>query len=384
MSKIEWTGRTWNPTVGCTRVSPGCDSCYAILEAHRKPKLFPHYIGVTENIDGIVDWTGVINVAPDHIFEKPLRTREPTVWFVNSMSDLFGKGVTDETIRRVFEIMNATPRHTYQVLTKLPNRAVKLASELDWTPNIWMGTSIESDKYVGRADLLRKIPAAVRFISAEPLLGSLPSLSLSGIDWLIAGGESGRSRNKIRPMSAEWVRDLRDRCVAAGTAFFFKQWGNWNGDGEWCRAKADAGRILDGRTWDEMPVAQDRREPQPVTWGSIAHFRNELADEHALEAQPPMIGDQSPRIALREPIWRKLVAEGPMTGQLLRDAVLSSEAESARMVNYHAWALVDLQAMGWVESYIAQVQGKRGRTKRAKLYRATKPRVRVPAWEVRK
>ena len=294
------------------------------------------------------------------------------------MSDLFGEGVSDETIARVFAIMNATPQHIYQVLTKRPNRALRLAPSLEWTPNIWMGTSIETDKLTIRADYLRKIPANVRFISAEPLLGALPSLNLDGIHWLIAGGESGRSRDKVRPMSIDWARDLRDRCVEAGTAFFFKQWGNWSDTGEWCRSKRNAGRILDGRTWDEMPVVSE----EPTTWGSIDHFRVALATEHADEHAPPLHNDDTPRITLRKPIWTALRDFGPLEGAALRTRVLDAEgldAASARLVNFHAWALVDLLANGWVESFEDRVPGKRGRMRKAKLYRAVKPRVRVRA-----
>lgn len=390
MSKIEWTGKTWNPVVGCRRVSPGCDNCYAILESHRKNGMFAHYEGVTINDGQRVDWSGRFNVAPDHIFDKPLRTKAPTTWFVNSMSDLFGEGVDDATIKRVFEIMNATPHHTYQILTKRPNRAVKFADVVKWSENIWMGTSIESDKYAGRADYLRKIPAAVRFISAEPLLSALPSLNLTDIDWLIVGGESGRSRDKIRPMSIDWVRDLRDRCIVAKTAFFFKQWGNYDQHGVWQRSKADAGRDLDGRTWDEMPSARVSQPTEAGTsndnerrgWSSIEEFRNHLAIEHALEDAPPAHNDDTPRRSLREPIWKKLRDEGPLTGEALREAVLRQEGldpASPRLVNYHAWALVDLQAGGYAESFFADVAGKRGRTKRVKMYRAIKPRVRVKA-----
>jgi protein gp37 len=367
MSKIEWTEKTWNPIVGCRRVSAGCDNCYAILEAHRKGSQFEHYAGLTELRDGRIDWTAKFSVAPDHIFDKPLAIRKRTTWFVNSMSDLFGEGVTDETIKRVFAIMNATPQHRYQILTKRPNRAVKLAHDLDWTANIWMGVSIEDDRFVGRADLLRKIPAAIRFISAEPLLGGLPSLSLAEIDWIIAGGESGRSKDKVRPMAIEWARDLRDRAVDRGTAFFFKQWGNWDAAGIWHRAKHDAGRQLDGRTWDEQP------EPRALTWSNVGQFRAALAIEHQDEDEPPTIGEQSPRLALREPIWRTLLDRGPMNAAALRALVLCDfgmDAASARAVNFHAWALVDLQNGGFVEQF---------KQDRVKMYRAVKPRVRVRA-----
>ncbi|MBD8549026.1 DUF5131 family protein [Sphingomonas sp. CFBP 8760] len=413
MSKIEWTEKTWNPTVGCRRVSSGCDNCYAIKEANRKKTLFAHYANVTEYDadEARVDWTGVFSVAPDSIFEKPIRTRQPTLWFVNSMSDLFGEGVTDETIKRVFDIIERTPHHTYQVLTKRPNRAVKLAAQLPWPPNLWMGVSIENNKYVGRADLLRKIPAKVRFISAEPLLGPLPDLDFIDIDWIIVGGESGNSQQLVRPMEAAWACDLRDRAVAARTAFFFKQWGNFDEVGDWHRAKHDAGRTLDGRTWDEMPRGAERPAPAPVAttlapaptsvvittpapvvaaavatdphrWSSIGEFMIALAHEHQAEASPPKVDEKSPRLALREPIWSTLRRLGPSPADQLRAVVLPAhglDPANARAVNFHAWALVDLQVNGFVQSYHGKIAGKRGRTRTVKLYEAVKPRVRVRA-----
>lgn len=374
MSTIEWTDATWNPTIGCRRVSSGCDHCYAINVAHRfaSQPTHPHYAGVTVNNGQRVDWTGRFNVAPEHILTKPLRTSRPTTFFVNSMSDLFGEGVTDETIQRVFRIMNDCPQHRFQVLTKRPNRAVKMASSLTWTPNIWMGTSIEEDKFSSRAGLLRKIPAAIRFLSCEPLLGPLPSLSLFEIDWVIVGGESGPGS---RPMAVEWARDLRDRCVAGGTAFFFKQWGNWTETGVRLRGKKDAGRELDGREWNEMPTP--RAIPSP--WRTLPEFRADLSEEHDAEPSPPLHAGASPRLTLREPIWRTLRAIGPLDAKTLRTRVLESEgldATSARIVNYHAWALVDLQKGKFVESFEEEVPGESG-MKRVKLYRATKPRVRV-------
>lgn len=384
-TSIEWTQQTWNPTVGCRRVSPGCNNCYAIIQAHRFRH--PHYQGVTERRDGRTDWTGLFAQAPEHIITAPLRNSKPTKYFVNSMSDLFGEGVLDDLIMRVYDIMADTPQHTYQVLTKRPNRALKLVDKLRWTPNIWMGVSIEADKFVGRADLLRKIPAAVRFISAEPLLGPLPSLDFAGIHWVIVGGESGP---RSRPMHIDWARDLRDRCQAAGVAYFFKQWGNHDQFGIYHRSKRDAGRVLDGRTWDEMP--DNSHEPskalalidpdtaiKPTIWGSIDEYRSILAYEHLVEDASPTHRGVSPRLSLREPIWRMLQAIGPVDGPTLRHHVLTAEGldpESARLVNFHSWALVDLQAEGWVVTRPGMVPGKR-RLKKAKLYQAIKPRVRV-------
>jgi protein gp37 len=230
-SQIQWTEATWNPTTGCDKVSPGCAHCYAETFAER--------------------WRGV----PDHPYAQgfdlklwpqrldiPLRWRRPRLIFVNSMSDLFHERIPDEFIAEVFEVMGRAHWHTFQILTKREARLVELAPSLDWPQNVWMGVSIENRRFVDRADYLREIPAAVRFISAEPLLGPLVGLDLEGIDWLIAGGESGA---KHRPVREEWVLELRDRCQDEDVAFFFKQWGGH-------RSKT-GGRLLRGRTWDEMP-----------------------------------------------------------------------------------------------------------------------------------
>lgn len=346
MSDIEWTQRTWNPTIGCRRVSSGCDNCYAIGVAHRfadQPS-HAHYAGTTERRDGRTDWTGRFSVAPDHIMNLPLNTKKPTTFFVNSMSDLFGEGIDDDTIKRVFATMNATPQHQYQVLTKRPNRALKLAAQLDWTSNIWMGTSIEEDKFVGRADLLRKIPAAVRFISAEPLLSGLPSLDLRGIDWVIVGGESGPGS---RPMAADWARDLRDRCVELGVAFFFKQWGNFGPDGVRRRGKKDAGRQLDGQMWEQMPT------PRPEGWQSLAEFRADLHVDrmHDFYAQVQVNDGVPARVALRDAILEAL-SDGPLQPVHLRGracAALNLNAANPTIANLNAWALVDLQRAGLIK-----------------------------------
>jgi protein gp37 len=235
-SRIEWTEATWNPVTGCSKVSPGCAHCYAETFAER--------------------WRGI----PAHPYEQgfdlrlwperlgvPLRWRRPRVVFVNSMSDLFHEDVPDGYIAEVFAVMVRAERHTFQVLTKRQNRLLELAPALPWARNIWVGTTIENRRFVHRADALRAVPAAVRFISAEPLLGPLEGLDLTGIDWLIAGGESGPRHRRIDPT---WVRQLRDRCQYEGVAFFFKQWGGY-------RPKS-GGRELDGRQWDDMPVAKNR------------------------------------------------------------------------------------------------------------------------------
>lgn len=231
-STIEWTDATWNPVTGCTEVSAGCDHCYARTFAER--------------------FRGV----PDHPYEQgfdlrlwpsrldyPLRWKKSRRIFVNSMSDLFHKEVPDEFIQRVFKIMERAHWHNFQVLTKRPQRLARLAPSLSWPAHIWIGVSIESDEYAWRADYLRQVPASVRFISAEPLLGPLPSLKLDHIQWLITGGESGHHSRTCDP---DWVRALRDRCQQEQVAFFHKQWGG--------RTPKAGGRELDGRTWDEYPM----------------------------------------------------------------------------------------------------------------------------------
>ena len=244
-TSIEWTEATWNPTTGCDKISPGCDNCYALTLAKRlKAMGNPKY-----QTDGDPRTSGPGFGVTTHgdALDVPRRWRSPRVVFVNSMSDLWHARVPAEFIYRVFDVMADTPQHTYQLLTKRPIRLVRMASQLPWPSNVWVGVSIETQSQAWRADRLREVPSAVRFVSAEPLLGVL-DLNLSGIDWLIAGGESGLNH---RPIDEQWVRSLRDQCSQAGTAFFFKQWGG-------IRAKA-GGRTLDGRTWDAMPLARPDR-----------------------------------------------------------------------------------------------------------------------------
>lgn len=228
---IEWTDATWNPVTGCTKVSPGCKHCYAETFAERWRGVAGH--PYEQGFD--------LRLWPDRL-ELPLRWKKPRMIFVNSMSDLFHEGVPFEFIRRVFETMEKAAWHTFQVLTKRSERLAELAPDLPWPPNVWMGVSIEAARYLGRADHLRKVPATVRFLSLEPLLESLGALDLSGIHWVIVGGESGPG---ARPMDATWVREIREKCLAAGVPFFFKQWGGVR--------KAQRGRLLDGRTWNGMP-----------------------------------------------------------------------------------------------------------------------------------
>ncbi len=234
-SAIEWTEATWNPVTGCSKVSPGCAHCYAETFSERWRGIAGH--PYEQGFD--------LRLWPERI-EIPLRWRRPRVIFVNSMSDLFHEAISDDYIADVFDVMARADWHVFQVLTKREDRLAAIAPDLPWPPHVWMGVTVENRRFVHRADRLREIPAAVRFISAEPLLGPLKGLELDAIDWLIAGGESGR---RHRPVRVEWLRDLRDRCNAEGVAFFFKQWGG-------IRPKA-GGRELDGRTWDEMPVAPE-------------------------------------------------------------------------------------------------------------------------------
>ncbi len=239
-SSIEWTEATWNPVTGCTKISPGCKHCYAERMAERL-----HAMG-QPNYKNSFDLT-----LQPQMLELPLRWRAPQTIFVNSMSDLFHDDVPLTYIQRVFDVMRRAHWHRFQVLTKRASRLAELAPELEWASNIWMGVSVESEKYVGRIDDLRRTRAHVRFLSLEPLLGPLPDLDLRGIHWAIVGGESGP---RARPMDATWALDLRDQCRRARVPFFFKQWGGKN--------KKRAGRLLEGRTWDEMPKV---REPAAGT-----------------------------------------------------------------------------------------------------------------------
>ena len=230
-SAIEWTDATWNPVTGCTEVSPGCDHCYArtFAERFRGVKGHPYEQGFDLKL-----WPERLNL--------PLQWKRSRRIFVNSMSDLFHKDVPDDYIERVFATMCEADHHIFQLLTKRSARLARLASRLPWPSNIWVGVSIETMQYKWRADHLRQVPAEIRFISAEPLLGPLDDIVLTGIDWLIVGGESGPAHRVCNP---EWVRQLRDRALDYNVAFFFKQWGG--------RTPKSGGRELDGRTWDEYP-----------------------------------------------------------------------------------------------------------------------------------
>ena len=266
-TSIEWATHVWNPTTGCDRISAGCDNCYALTMAKRLKGMG----SAKYQNDGDPRTSGPgfgLTIHPDTL-EDPFTWTKPRTVFVNSMSDLFHARVPLDFVRRVFEVIEATPQHTYQVLTKRASRLPRVADKLPWPENLWMGVSIESADELHRADSLRRVPAAVRFLSCEPLLGPLGEVDLAGIHWLIAGGESGPG---ARPMHPDWARSLRDQCVNAGVAFHFKQWGafRWVAGDRWDAAtqcwvdngivpqrvpKKLSGRELDGRTWDELPAS---------------------------------------------------------------------------------------------------------------------------------
>ncbi|MCP2298529.1 protein gp37 [Nocardia amikacinitolerans] len=241
-SSIEWTEATWNPVTGCDRVSAGCDHCYAMTLAKRLKAMGADKY--QNDGDPATSGPGFGVTTHPAALDQPRRWRAPRVVFVNSMSDLFHARVPIGFIRDVFDVMADTPHHTYQVLTKRSLRLARIADKLTWSDNVWMGVSVENSAVVNRVDHLRDVPAAVRFLSCEPLLGPLDGIDLSDIDWVIAGGESGPS---YRPMNLNWVRGIRDACTSAGVPFFFKQWGG--------RTPKALGRELDGQLWDEMPRA---------------------------------------------------------------------------------------------------------------------------------
>ena len=252
-STIEWTEATWNPVTGCTKISPGCKHCYAERMAYRLKAMGQRNYA-----------NGFELTLHEHMLEKPLSWRKPQLIFVNSMSDLFHDAVPVPFIQRAFDVMRRATWHQFQVLTKRAERLLELSTELDWSDNVWMGVSVENGDYQFRIDLLRQSRARYKFLSLEPLLGPLPDLSLTGIDWVIVGGESGPG---ARPMKEEWVLQIRDRCESSSVPFFFKQWGGVH--------KKRAGRRLQGRTWDELPVAmrdrpqssrgEDEKSPSPFS-----------------------------------------------------------------------------------------------------------------------
>ncbi len=231
-SSIEWTGSTWNPVTGCTKLSAGCQNCYAERMAKRLQAM-----GQSNYAQGFTV------VCHEQVLDLPLRWKRPRLVFVNSMSDLFHDAVPLDFIQEVFKVMRRANHHVFQVLTKRAERLARLSPVLDWPENVWAGVTVERSDYKHRIDFLRMTDAAVKFVSAEPLLDDLGELDLTGIGWIIAGGESGPG---ARPMQAEWVRAIRDQCLHCDVPFFFKQWGGVH--------KKKAGRALDGRTWEQMPL----------------------------------------------------------------------------------------------------------------------------------
>ncbi len=245
-SDIEWTEATWNPVAGCSLVSPGCTNCYAMRMAARLQAMgMAKYAGTTRKSGKRHVWTGRVNLDAKSL-TAPLTWRKPLRIFVNSMSDLFQESLGEEFVRRVWDVMEQANWHTFQILTKRPERMLQVLGQPGFRvlPHVWLGTSVENEDHVSRLDLLRRTPAAIRFVSFEPLLGPIPNPDLAGIHWAIVGGESGP---RARPMLPEWAEGLRDACVRQGVAFFFKQWGG--------RRKKATGRTLGDRTWDDYPAS---------------------------------------------------------------------------------------------------------------------------------
>jgi len=250
LSNIEWTEVTWNPAVGCTKISPGCAHCYAEVMARRlKAMRVPGY----EN--------GFKLTLLPHRLEEPLNRTKPTVYFVNSMSDLFHRDIPDDYIRQVFDVIRQSPQHTFQVLTKRAECMATFFKTYEPPRNAWLGVTVEDKKHgLPRLDHLRQIPAAIRFVSVEPMLEDLGRMDLKGIHWVIVGGESGP---KARPMREKWALNVKHQCKAQNVAFFFKQWGGWGADGK-KRSKKHNGRLLEGRTWDAVPTSHFPRENHEI------------------------------------------------------------------------------------------------------------------------
>ncbi len=239
-TSIEWTEQTWNPTVGCSKVSPGCAHCYAEAMAKRLQAM---------GVNGYEN-AFALTLLP-HRLEEPLKRTKPTIYFVNSMSDLFHEEIPDNYIRQVFDVIRRAPQHTFQVLTKRAERMANFFRTYEPPCNAWLGVTVENRQHgIPRLDWLRRVPASIRFASVEPLLEDLGKLNLNGIHWIIVGGESGP---KARPMRQEWVLNIKRQCEEQRSAFFFKQWGGWGADGT-KRAKKQNGRLLQGRTWDAVPT----------------------------------------------------------------------------------------------------------------------------------
>ena len=250
-TNIEWTDATWNPIAGCSILSAGCTHCYAMQMAARLEAMgVDKYAGLTQRVRGRPVWNGIVREDPQSL-AAPFHWRKPRRVFVNSMSDLFHENVQDSFLVAVWHTMADTPRHSYQILTKRPARMAAFVAHTAKRvlPNVWLGTSVENRNTTQRIDELRATPAAIRFVSFEPLIGPVGRLDLTGIDWAIVGGESGRA---ARPIRVDWIDEIHDQCTAQRTAFFFKQWGAWGSDLK-RRPKSKNGRTYRGRTWDEMP-----------------------------------------------------------------------------------------------------------------------------------
>lgn len=250
-TQIEWTDATWNPVAGCIAVSAGCTNCYATQMAKRLEAMgVEKYKGLTSNAGKKLVWSGLVK-EDNASLSIPLYWKKPRKIFVNSMSDLFHADISEDFISSVWEIMRKTPRHNYQILTKRPERMLRVVSDKikDVLPNVWLGTSVENSTVIGRIDLLRKVPSSIRFVSFEPLIGAVGKVNLTDIHWAIVGGESGGG---ARPIKEDWIDEIHDQCNTYNTAFFFKQWGAWGKDNK-KRSKKSNGREYRGKVWDEMP-----------------------------------------------------------------------------------------------------------------------------------
>jgi protein gp37 len=252
-TQIEWTDATWNPVAGCSVITAGCTNCYAMQMAHRLEAMgLEKYKGLTRKSGKRAIWRGTVREDRTAL-EVPYAWRKPRKIFVNSMSDLFHEGVSEAFIVDVWRVMRETPQHNYQILTKRPDRMAEVVARAipEVLPNVWLGTSVEDAAVVGRIDHLRLAPAAIRFISFEPLIGAVGEVDLTDIQWAIVGGESGAN---ARPIRERWIDEIHSQCDIYGTAFFFKQWGTWGKDNK-KRSKKANGREYRGRTWNEMPFA---------------------------------------------------------------------------------------------------------------------------------
>lgn len=251
-TQIEWTDATWNPVAGCSIQSAGCTHCYAMQMAKRLEAMgMQKYEGLTRRSGNRTVWTGLVRLDEKSL-DVPLRWKKPRKIFVNSMSDLFHEQVPESFVGKVWDVMRRTPQHHYQILTKRPDRMAEIVKKITSVPlsNVWLGTSVEDREVIGRISDLRRVPAAIRFISFEPLIGSVGGVDLDGIHWAIVGGESGRL---ARPIKEAWIDEIHEQCVDQSVAFFFKQWGTWGKDNK-RRSKKANGREYRGQVWDEMPV----------------------------------------------------------------------------------------------------------------------------------